>query len=262
MQGLEADASGTALGQLLDAVPSAARGRPSGADTVPGRGSAFGRDDNAASALDAFLGVGADPLGNAAAAPMSDQAQGLFRQQDVNMAMPAQGNNTVPGSARVPDAFDDDIFSTLDLDFGAPRVVATPAPVPVVAPRAPAPAIDPLDMDLLTGVPLPPARTQAVAAPLPAQAAALPVAASVATVTRGAVDAGEALAVLAQALELEPGDLDSAHPLETIRIVGELLNLTVNGLYQMLEMRAQLKNELRIEDRTMPSTTSARTRWR
>jgi type VI secretion system FHA domain protein len=39
--------------------------------------------------------------------------------------------------------------------------------------------------------------------------------------------------------------------METIRIVGELLNLTVNGLYQMLEMRAQLKNELRIEDRTM-----------
>ena len=34
-------------------------------------------------------------------------------------------------------------------------------------------------------------------------------------------------------------------------IVGELLNLTVSGLYQMLEMRAQLKNELRIEDRTM-----------
>jgi type VI secretion system FHA domain protein len=57
--------------------------------------------------------------------------------------------------------------------------------------------------------------------------------------------------VLAQALDLDPADLDGAHPMETIRIVGELLNLTVNGLYQLLEMRAQLKNELRIEDRTM-----------
>jgi len=251
MQGLEVDPSGTALGQMLDAAPSASRARPAGADTVPGRGPAFGRDDNGASALDAFLGLEGDLLGKSAAAPMSDQAQSLFRQQDVNMAMPAQGNNTVQASGKAPDAFDD-IFSTLDLDFGAPRVAAPPAPVPVAAPRAQAAAsaIDPLDMDLLTGVPLP-ARTQAVAASVPVPQPALPVAASVAPAARGAVDAGEALAVLAQALELEPGDLDSAHPLETIRIVGELLNLTVNGLYQMLEMRAQLKNELRIEDRTM-----------
>jgi FHA domain-containing protein len=66
-----------------------------------------------------------------------------------------------------------------------------------------------------------------------------------------ALDNAQLLAVLAKALELEPGDLDAANPLETIRVVGELLNLTVGGLYQMLGMRAQLKNELRIEDRTM-----------
>jgi type VI secretion system FHA domain protein len=115
-------------------------------------------------------------------------------------------------------------------------------------------------MDLLSDVAVPvraPLAAPPIAAPQPA-----PVAAPVAVVTpiavarpaaagRSVVDGGEALAVLAQALELEPGDLDSANPLETIRIVGELLNLTVNGLYQMLEMRAQLKNELRIEDRTM-----------
>jgi type VI secretion system FHA domain protein len=82
------------------------------------------------------------------------------------------------------------------------------------------------------------------------QAAPAPLAAPVAA-SGQAVDGAQAMAVLAQALELDPGDLDSAHPMETIRIVGELLNLTVNGLYQMLEMRAQLKNELRIEDRTM-----------
>ena len=67
----------------------------------------------------------------------------------------------------------------------------------------------------------------------------------------GTLDANQVMAVLAQALELKPEDLDASRPMETLRIVGELLNLTVSGLYQMLAMRAQLKNELRIEDRTM-----------
>jgi FHA domain-containing protein len=89
-----------------------------------------------------------------------------------------------------------------------------------------------------------------VAAPQPIAPAPRPVAAPAAA-AGGGVAGSEVLAVLAQALELEPGELDSANPLETVRIVGELLNLTVGGLYQMLEMRAQLKNELRIEDRTM-----------
>jgi type VI secretion system FHA domain protein len=173
---------------------------------------------------------------------MSDQAQGLYRQQDVNVAMPAQGHNTLP------DPFEDDIFSALDKDFGPAR--NAPAPAPVAPVRAAPPAIDPLDIDLMAGVAAP-VRTQVVAPPRAVpQPAPAPVAAQAAT-GGASVDGAQALAVLAQALELDPGDLDTAHPMETIRIVGELLNLTVSGLYQMLEMRAQLKNELRIEDRTM-----------
>ena len=240
---IETDPSATALGQMLDAAPSASRTRP--ADPAANRTPAFGREDNGASALDAFLGLDGGLLGKpAAGVPMSDQAQGLYRQQDVNVAMPSQGNNTLP------DPFDDDIFSALDKDFGPPRAAPAPAPAvrPPVAAPVPVAVADPLDLDLLGGAA--PVRTQVIAPPRTAPQAA-PVAAPVARSAGTTVDGSEALAVLAQALELDPGDLDTAHPMETIRIVGELLNLTVNGLYQMLEMRAQLKNELRIEDRTM-----------
>jgi type VI secretion system FHA domain protein len=241
---IETDPSATALGQMLDAAPSASRTRPE----TPAKGApAFGRDDTGASALDAFLGLDGGLLSQPASqAPLSDQAQGLYRQQDVNVAMPAQGHNTLP------DPFEDDIFSALDKDFGPAARAPAPPPVAPVRPAPPAPAADPLDLDLMTGVSTPP-RSPAVAPPPPRavpQAAPVPVAAPVAA-SGASVDGSQALAVLAQALELDPGDLDSAHPMETIRIVGELLSLTVNGLYQMLEMRAQLKNELRIEDRTM-----------
>jgi type VI secretion system FHA domain protein len=243
---IETDPSATALGQMLDAAPSASRTRPGGNDTPSSRAPGFGRDDNGASALDAFLGLDGGLLGKPAApAPMSDQAQGLYRQQDVNVAMPAQGHNTLP------DAFDDDIFSALDKDFGVAR--AAPVAPPRAPVAAPVPAIDPLDMDLMTGRSAP-VRTQVIAPPRAAQPAPVPTPAPVVTapVSSGpSADGSQALAVLAQALELDPGDLDTSNPMETIRIVGELLNLTVNGLYQMLEMRAQLKNELRIEDRTM-----------
>jgi type VI secretion system FHA domain protein len=238
---IETDPSATALSQMLDAAPSASRTRPS---DKAGRVPSFGPDAGASgvSALDAFLGLDSGLLGNPAPAPMSDQAQGLYRQQDVNVAMPAQGHNTLP------DPFEDDIFSALDKDFGPAR--NAPAPAPVAPVRAAPPAIDPLDIDLMAGVAAP-VRTQVVAPPRAApQPAPAPVAAPAAT-GGASVDGAQALAVLAQALELDPGDLDTAHPMETIRIVGELLNLTVSGLYQMLEMRAQLKNELRIEDRTM-----------
>ena len=238
---IETDPSATALGKMLDAAPSASRTRPG--QQPANRAPAFGRDDTGASALDAFLGLDGGLLSKPAAqAPLSDQAQGLYRQQDVNVAMPAQGNNTLP------DPFEDDIFSALDKDFGPPA--RAPAPVAPVRAAPPAPAVDPLDIDLMTGVGAP-VRSPAVAPPRAApQAAPAPVAAP-AVASGATVDGHQALAVLAQALDLDPGDLDAAHPMETIRIVGELLNLTVNGLYQMLEMRAQLKNELRIEDRTM-----------
>ena len=232
---IEADPSATALGQMLDAAPSASRARPG---PPASRAPAFGRDDTGASALDAFLGLDSGPLSKPPAqAPLSDQAQGLYRQQDVNVAMPAQGNNTLP------DPFEDDIFSALDKDFGPARN----APAPARA-APPAPAVDPLDIDLMADAAVP-ARNAAVAPPRAApQVAPVPPAPSPGG---QAVDGAQALAALAQALELDPADLDAAHPMETIRIVGELLSLTVNGLYQLLEMRAQLKNELRIEDRTM-----------
>ena len=241
-QQIEADPSATGLSRMLDAPPSASR--PRAADAAAARAPAFGRDDTGASALDAFLGLD-NPLGKpAASAPMSDQAQGLYRQQDVNLAMPAQGNNTLP------DPFDDDIFSALDKDFGPAFSPTAPAPAAPVRPAAAAPAIDPLDIDLMADVAAP-VRAQVVAPPRAAPQAAPAAQAAPVAATGATVDGAEALAVLAQALELDPGDLDAAHPMETIRVVGELLNLTVNGLYQMLEMRAQLKNELRIEDRTM-----------
>jgi len=238
---IETDPSATALGQMLDAAPSASRTRP---EPPASRAPAFGRDDTGASALDAFLGLDGGLLSKPASqAPLSDQAQGLYRQQDVNVAMPAQGHNTLP------DPFDDDIFSALDKDFGPAARAPAPAPVAPVRP-VPPPAIDPLDIDLMAGVAAPVRGTPAATPRAAPQAAPAPVAAPVAA-SGPSVDGAQALAVLAQALELDPGDLDAAHPMETIRIVGELLNLTVNGLYQMLEMRAQLKNELRIEDRTM-----------
>ena len=243
---IESDPSATSLSKMLDAAPSASRTRP--ADPAANRAPAFGRDDNGASALDAFLGLDSNLLGKpVAGAPMSDQAQGLYRQQDVNVAMPAQGNNTLP------DPFDDDIFSALDKDFGPARNAPAPAPVAPVAPRraaVPAPDVDPLDIDLMADI-ASPARAHVVAPPRAAPEPAIAPKAAPAAAGGATVDGAQALAVLAQALELDPGDLDAAHPMETIRIVGELLNLTVNGLYQMLEMRAQLKNELRIEDRTM-----------
>jgi len=239
---IETDPSATALGQMLDAAPSASRTRPA-ADASGNRAPGFGRDDHGGSALDAFLGLDAGLSTRPyAPAPMSDQAQGLFRQQDVNVAMPSQGHNTLP------EPVDDDIFSALDRDFGTPAR----APAPVAPPRAPAPphGVDPLDIDLMADGPAA-VRTQVTAPPRAAPRAAPAPAPAAPTPRAESVDGSQALAVLAQALELDPGDLDGAHPMETIRIVGELLHLTVNGLYQLLEMRAQLKNELRIEDRTM-----------
>ena len=139
---IESDPSATGLSQMLDAAPSASRTRP--ADAAAKGAPAFGRDDNGSSALDAFLGLDGGLLGKpAAGTPMSDQAQSLYRQQDVNVAMPAQGNNTLP------DAFDDDIFSALDKDFGPAR--AAPAPAAPVRAAAPAPKADPLDLDLMAG---------------------------------------------------------------------------------------------------------------
>src|SRR4051812_48300764 len=150
---LESDPSGPAFGQMLESAPSASRNRP--ATAAVAKAPPLGRDDAGASALDAFLGLDG-PLAAPPSLAMSDQAQGLYRQRDVDLAMPGQA------AASAPDPFDDDIFSALDAlekDF---------APAPPVAPAPPhararahhaAAAADPLDMDLLGAA--------AVATPLP-----------------------------------------------------------------------------------------------
>jgi type VI secretion system FHA domain protein len=239
---LEADPSGTALGQMLDAAPSASRGHAPAAGAPAARTAGVASDESAVRVLDAFLDGGKLMPARGPEPGLSDQAQGLYRQQDVNVAMPAHGN----GGA--PDPFDDDIFSALDRDFQPTRQPAMAPPAPRA--RATAAALDPLDalaIDLMNGA----AAAQPTPAPKAAPRAA-PVAAAAPGAASGAgVDGAQLLAVLARALDLEPDDLGMMHPMETVQIVGELLNLTVSGLYQMLEMRAQLKNELRIEDRTM-----------
>jgi type VI secretion system FHA domain protein len=230
---LEADPSATALGQMLDA-PSAARAR------APAAGAARAPEPGRAEAdtLDAFLGVGTSPLAAAAQAAvgMSPQAQGLYRQQDVHVAMASSG----AGAGNDPL---DDIFAALDQDF----MPAASAIASAAARGVPVAAADPLDMDLMADVAAP-------ARPAAAPARSRPQAVPASTPPQAQPSAGEGaqvIAALAQSLGLEPGELDASRPVETIRMVGELLNLTVSGLYQMLEMRAELKNELRIEDRTM-----------
>ncbi len=66
-----------------------------------------------------------------------------------------------------------------------------------------------------------------------------------------AVSAQRLMAVLAESLGLAPEDLDQQDPEETMRLVGQLLRMSTDGLFRMLEMRSQLKSELHIEDRTM-----------
>jgi len=219
---LEADPSGTALGQMLEASPSASRNGafvPSASPrAVP---PLAGMKQERMRALDAFLGLDG-PLAPPPAG-LSDQAQGLYRQSDIDLAMPRTGN------APAADPFDDDIFSALDAlerDFAPP-----PPPAPVAVAPVPVPVSTP--------------------APRAAVHSAPPVHAAPPSHGASAADGAAVIEALGKALGLEPGDLDAERPLETIRIVGELLNLTVGGLYQLLEMRAQLKNELRIEDRTM-----------
>ena len=226
---LEADPSGTALGQMLESSPSASRNPPTVPVPLTKSPAPFGSEDSGARALDAFLGLDG-PLSAPTPSGMSDQAQGLYRQRDVDLAMPGQGS---PAAA---ESFDDDIFSALDAlekDF-APAPPVAPAP----APRARTAAVRHVEVAAEpVAAPAPAARAHAHAPAHPAGGAG--------------VESAQMMEALAKALDLEPGDLDGAHPLETIRVVGELLNLTVGGLYQMLEMRASLKNELRIEDRTM-----------
>ncbi|GAP34869.1 type VI secretion system-associated FHA domain protein TagH [Piscinibacter sakaiensis] len=121
-----------------------------------------------------------------------------------------------------------------------PELAPAVAPAPLAAAwgedtAGPMPsALAPADV-AAAAVPVPPL------APVPAPAGAAPASA----------DAAQLMAVLTEALGLQPGDLDAGRPEDTVRLVGELLRKSTDGLFRMLEMRAQLKSELHIEDRTM-----------
>jgi type VI secretion system FHA domain protein len=58
------------------------------------------------------------------------------------------------------------------------------------------------------------------------------------------------LQLVSEALQLDPGTLDETRPEETLELVGQLLRLSLEGVHRLLEMRANLKGELGVEDRT------------
>ncbi len=146
-------------------------------------------------------------------------------------------------------------FDFADLSPAEPTEIATPTRTPT----APAAAPDPVAVVVPTPEPSPtpavqmPAVAAAVAVPIPVAApAAAPVAAAAPPAAAGSDQQTQQLmATLAESLGLAKGDLDSDNPEETIRLVGELLRMTTDGLFRLLEMRSQLKSELHIEDRTM-----------
>lgn len=62
--------------------------------------------------------------------------------------------------------------------------------------------------------------------------------------------AAQLLRVVSDALELDPGTLDESRPEATLEMMAQLLRLSLAGVHQLLEMRANLKSELGVEDRT------------
>ena len=143
------------------------------------------------------------------------------------LAEPAVEARPVAAVPLVPPAFP---------DIPAPSPLAA---VPMAEPGDEAPT---LNIRASGDVPLPvlPATAPVVPMPTPTTAAG----------AQGA-DVERLMQVLAESLGLAPGDIDRANPEQTIRLVGELLRMSTDGLFRMLEMRSQLKSELHIEDRTM-----------
>jgi len=151
----------------------------------------------------------------------------------------------------------------------APSFQTDPAPPPFQPPAAPLPVAQALPGDDIptmrltpAAVPAPPLAMPAVAAgPVSAGASmapfpSLPVEPVAETAPAQSEAAAEAarqqmLSVLVEAMGLNPSDVDTSDPEQTIRLVGELLRLSTDGLFRLLEMRSQLKSELHIEDRTM-----------
>jgi FHA domain-containing protein len=237
--------------------------------------------------LDQFLGLS----GGLSVDPVAEPLRGseLYRPSALDLPLNAASKPMMPPAAPPPVAFPghDDIFKALEQDFGAlatpplpappPAALAMPESAPVPAPIAPrppptvaVPVQPPVPAPVPPAVTLPAApmaaapvaaawsgdeaptlRLQAdpVTAPLPGPA--IPSLAAGVTSAEDAAEVQRLLQVLCEAMGLAPGDLDTSRPEQTMRLVGELLRLSTDGLFRMLEMRSQLKSELHIEDRTM-----------
>lgn len=134
-----------------------------------------------------------------------------------------------------------------------PSAVVAPATMPAASPLQTARPLPPVEppmpaMGLSEDTPTLQLRTDVL------PAASLPGAQPAAGMPNAGADAAEVqrlMQVLCEAMGLAPGDIDTARPEETIRLVGELLRLSTDGLFRLLEMRSQLKSELHIDDRTM-----------
>ena len=267
--------------------------------------------------LDQFLGLGGaveqDPLADS----FGGGAPGLYRASALDMPLhsAARPQPPMPTPAAPPSAdpfgFEDDIFKTLEKDFGSPSPPPPPAAAPLPEPffdlplsapppAAPAPTVPELPEPFFEMLPsaapaavtaIPVAEAPPAPAPIEASPVASPVAAESAQLNKlagsrlgaamlsqapppvvfearapvvavpapavdtfagvDAVQTAHLMTVLAEALGLEERELDTANPEQTIRLVGELLRMSTDGLFRMLDMRAQLKSELHIEDRTM-----------
>ena len=194
------------------------------------------------------------------------------------------GALTPPPPAAPPPAIQPPVVAPAPVPVPAPPVVASVPPAKVVEPmpvppRAVVPAVPEIPAAAIppvAGVPVVPPPLGAthpdaleeaptlnirmapevalpvlppVVEPLPAPVpAAVP---AVAPSSAQGADVERLMQILCEALGLAPGDLDHAHPEQTVKLVGELLRLSTDGLFRMLEMRSQLKSELHIEDRTM-----------
>jgi type VI secretion system FHA domain protein len=193
-----------------------------------------------------FEGLGGTPMAPPAtpSTDMDHVSGGLYRVPDLQQ--PLGGANPVAAFSPAQGHPEDDIFSVLGELTGAPAAppaaphVVAPEPVPQgVAPAPAAPVV--AAAAAAVGANAGPApgvakeRRTSPRAPVPASSA----------------DSAALLGILAQSMGLQPSDLDASKPEATMRAVGELLRLSLDGLYRMLEMRSQLKSELRIEDRTM-----------
>jgi type VI secretion system FHA domain protein len=225
-------------------VPLNATSVPLAPPARPAEPPAFSSHDDIFKALEQDFGAFAAPPPPALAPPAVAPAAFAVpvAAPVVPVAVPPAPTFAVPPVSLAPPAPLANPYAPADSRL--PQAPAVP-PVPAVEPMAtPFPGLslpeDPPTMRLPRGA-------QAGDSEVPAA----PPFADVRAPAAPGVDPQHLMAVLADALGLEPGDLDASRPEDTLRLVGELLRMSTDGLFRMLEMRSQLKSELHIEDRTM-----------